>query len=254
MRGLWCIVACCNRNSDKKPVKLFSFPKAYEQRQKWIQFVRTTRSDFTGPGLSHSKGVKVCDAHFEESCFLRKPWHQKSLLKSTAVPSIWAGCNSSSSSAKCRTGTCLRAKLQDTVPSKLADSTSSLSRGTKQCQDTAVPVIRKQRKRRLKLSDTGGNCQAGSTLISTSRTNCAKQCKRQTCAGSISVSPVQKPKLTHTVVPDQGATLVSPSRTKLVSPKMTKHARNLIANGELQNGRTLKSGVSMPDPDKYLKT
>ena len=271
----WCVVACCNRTSDNKPARFFSFPKADERRQKWIQFVRTTRTDFTGPGLSHCNKVQVCDAHFEESCFLHKPWHQRPKLKNTAVPSIWAGCTSSSSSARCRTGTCLRAKLQDTViPSKFAGSTSGVSRGAEQCQglklqDTAVPVLSNRTKQKPKLTDMALHCRAGSTLISASRTDSTKQGQRPECAGSTSVSPRRKkqmPKLTDTVVQSKwaGATSVSTSRTKQcqkpkikdtwagstlssVSLNMTKHAKHLTVNGELYSRKALKSDVSMPE-------
>ena len=70
-----CVVGGCSRTSDDKSASFYGFPrktKHASQRNKWIQFVRSTRKDFTGPGAAHNNNVKICDAHFDDDAFMRR--------------------------------------------------------------------------------------------------------------------------------------------------------------------------------------
>ena len=70
-----CVVGGCSRTSDDKSASFYGFPsktKHASRRNKWIQFVRSTRKDFTGPGTSHNNNVKICDAHFDDDAFMRR--------------------------------------------------------------------------------------------------------------------------------------------------------------------------------------
>ena len=70
-----CVVGGCTRTSDDKSASFYGFPskaKHSTRRNKWIQFVRGTRKDFTGPGASHNNNIKICDAHFADDAFIKR--------------------------------------------------------------------------------------------------------------------------------------------------------------------------------------
>ena len=106
-----CIVGGCSRTSKDKSASFHQFPKKENQRHKWIQFVRLTRTDFTGPGLSHThRSSLVCNAHFEDSCYILQ-WNNKPRLTDTAVPTkLPAGSNTASTRPRRRLSRYLRDK------------------------------------------------------------------------------------------------------------------------------------------------
>ncbi len=79
-----CVVGGCSRTSKDKSASFYGFPSKSNdasRRNKWVQFVRSTRKDFTGPGSSHNMRIKVCDAHFEDSAFKKRYDLTESLRK-----------------------------------------------------------------------------------------------------------------------------------------------------------------------------
>ncbi len=73
--GRYCVAGGPNnescRNTTFTPgVTMHQFPSNRDLREKWIKFVQRHRRDFAEP----SKYASLCSAHFEESCYSRKPF------------------------------------------------------------------------------------------------------------------------------------------------------------------------------------
>ena len=71
--GRYCVAGTpqkrsCKNTSYTEGIKMHSFPKDPEIRQKWVRFVQRHRVDFKKP----TKHASLCSAHFEESCYLRR--------------------------------------------------------------------------------------------------------------------------------------------------------------------------------------
>lgn len=58
----------CSSRTGTPGISVHYFPKDESLRQKWTRFVRTHRKDF-----EPKKSSCLCSAHFDDSCFERKP-------------------------------------------------------------------------------------------------------------------------------------------------------------------------------------
>ena len=58
----------CSSRTGTPGISVHFFPKNESLRQKWTRFVRTHRKDF-----EPKKSSCLCSAHFDDSCFERKP-------------------------------------------------------------------------------------------------------------------------------------------------------------------------------------
>ena len=58
----------CSSRTGTPGILVHYFPKDESLRQKWTRFVRTHRKDF-----EPKKSSCLCSAHFDDSCFERKP-------------------------------------------------------------------------------------------------------------------------------------------------------------------------------------
>ena len=85
-----CVAAVCS-NKKSETVSLFNFPKDPELRQKWIQNVQRTGTEWKGP----TQNSVVCSEHFESSCFeasydlaTKMGLQKRRKLKPDTVPTI----------------------------------------------------------------------------------------------------------------------------------------------------------------------
>lgn len=87
MVGSRCVVqGCSNKSSPSSGISLHSSPVVKHDRDLWIRFVRTHRSNFSPAGR-----FMVCSAHFETSCFSKALHIEGScrFLSSGSIPTIW---------------------------------------------------------------------------------------------------------------------------------------------------------------------
>nr|XP_040565846.1 uncharacterized protein LOC121115779 isoform X1 [Lepeophtheirus salmonis] len=84
-----CSAVCCKNRSatDKKSpgfssMKMFSFPKDIQRKKLWINAIK--RANWTPTNNS-----RVCQAHFEESMFLRKSVEGRWRLVHDAIPTLF---------------------------------------------------------------------------------------------------------------------------------------------------------------------
>ena len=61
----------CSSRTGTPGISVHYFPKDEIFRQKWTRFVRTHQKDFEG--YSNLRSRRLCLAHFDDSCFERKP-------------------------------------------------------------------------------------------------------------------------------------------------------------------------------------
>ena len=71
--GRYCVAGgpnktSCTNTSYTEGVSMHYFPSAEDVRQKWTNFVRRHRKDFTP-----SKSSSLCSVHFADSCFEQRP-------------------------------------------------------------------------------------------------------------------------------------------------------------------------------------
>ena len=96
--GKYCVAGIsstesCKNNSHTEGISMHLFPKEEEVRWKWIKFIQRRQGDFVGE-VVNSAHNSLCSAHFEESCFTRKPAVQlegmklKKTLIQGSVPTI----------------------------------------------------------------------------------------------------------------------------------------------------------------------
>uniref|UniRef100_A0A0K2UYE5 THAP-type domain-containing protein n=1 Tax=Lepeophtheirus salmonis TaxID=72036 RepID=A0A0K2UYE5_LEPSM len=83
-----CAINCKNKSATHKrtpgssPARMFSFPKDKTRRKVWANTIK--RANWTP--TDHSR---LCDAHFEERMFRRRPVEGRWLLKHDAIPTLF---------------------------------------------------------------------------------------------------------------------------------------------------------------------
>ena len=84
----YCVAFGCT-SSSKDGIGVFRLPKDMKLRSKWIQQVKRTRANWSGP-LYHSV---LCSLHFTDDCFEASPScygiKKKAVLKKDAFPTIF---------------------------------------------------------------------------------------------------------------------------------------------------------------------
>ena len=82
-----CVVhGCSNRSNVKAGISAHFSPTIKSERDKWLRFVRTHRTNFNPTGK-----FVVCSVHFAEECFSR-PIHMEGCnrrLIPGSVPTLW---------------------------------------------------------------------------------------------------------------------------------------------------------------------
>uniref|UniRef100_A0A6B0UU16 THAP-type domain-containing protein n=1 Tax=Ixodes ricinus TaxID=34613 RepID=A0A6B0UU16_IXORI len=78
----WCCVPLC-KASSKKGNRLFPFPRDEVRRKIWETQVQRDRWKVTN-------GSRICERHFEEDQFEQNRQDGRRLLKSSAVPTLFA--------------------------------------------------------------------------------------------------------------------------------------------------------------------
>ena len=84
----YCVAFGCT-SSSKDGIGVFRLPKDMKLRSKWIQQVKRTRANWSGPSY-HSV---LCSLHFTNDCFEASPScygiKKKAVLKKDAFPTIF---------------------------------------------------------------------------------------------------------------------------------------------------------------------